>query len=65
MAIEAREGEHTVSVWDRPYTVTLRQRKKFAWVAVGDYRGRRIEARDQTAGTALKRWQESAIYKGS
>lgn len=65
MASRLGEGEHTVLVLNRSYTVTVHQRAKNRFVAVGDYNGKRIEALDQSAGAALKRWRESAIYRGS
>jgi hypothetical protein len=52
-------------VWDRPYEVEVDQRSKTVFVASGDYKGKLIVTKDQTAGAALKRWRESATYKGS
>jgi hypothetical protein len=56
--------EHTVTVWGRPQNVTLYQKSKTVWVAVGDYMGERVEVKDQSEGAALKRWGEAAKSRG-
>ena len=57
--------EHTVQVWDHPYTVTTRQKSKSVWIAVGEYMGKRIEVKDRTEATAIKRWREAARSRGN
>jgi hypothetical protein len=57
--------EHTVSVYDRPHKVTVEQKSKSVWIAVGDYKGKSIEVKDRTEHTALKRWREAAHYAGN
>jgi hypothetical protein len=56
--------EHTVEVWDKPCKVSVEQKSKTVWVAVGDYMGNSIRVEDRSARTALRRWQEAARYKG-
>jgi hypothetical protein len=35
--------ERTVHVWAVPYVITIYQESEAVWLAVGDYRGERIE----------------------
>jgi hypothetical protein len=37
------EREMTVKVWDKPHIITVYQKSKTVWIAVGEYMGRRIE----------------------
>jgi hypothetical protein len=57
--------EHHVNVWDKPHVVTVYQKSKTVWIAVGEYMGETIEVKDQSEGAALKRWREAATYKGN
>ena len=57
--------EHRVIVWDKPYIITVDQKSKSVWVAVGDYLGESIRVQDQSEGAAIKRWCEAARYKGA
>ncbi len=57
--------DHTVEVWGKSYTVFTHQRSKSVWIAVGEYMGKRIEVKDRSKATAIKRWQEAARYKGN
>jgi hypothetical protein len=45
-------SEHTVRVWDKPYTVNVERKSKSVWVAAGDYMGEWI-----------RRWCEAARYR--
>jgi hypothetical protein len=56
--------EHNVTVWGETFTVTVYQKSKSVWIAVGTYLGERIETKDASAGSALKRWTEAARYNG-
>jgi len=56
-------AERTVRVWDKPYTVSVYQQSKSVWIAVGDYMGERLQVKDQSEGSALKRWREAARSK--
>ncbi len=57
--------EHTVKVWDQPHAVSVRQRSKSVWIAVGAYKGESIETKGATESSALARWREAARYKGN
>jgi hypothetical protein len=54
-----------VLVRDTPYDVNVYQKSKSVWIAVGNYMGARITVQDRSEGTALKRWQEAAHYRGN
>jgi len=58
------EREHKVTVWNTTCPVTVYQKSKTVWIAVGDYMGERIETKDSSEGSTLKRWREAARYKG-
>ncbi|WP_167392201.1 hypothetical protein [Mesorhizobium sophorae] len=54
----------TVEVWGKKVEVSVYQKSKTVWEAVGDYMGESIRTTDRTRSTALKRWKEAARYKG-
>ena len=55
--------EHIVHVHDMPNTITVSQRSKIAWVAVGEYTGTHIEAVGPSAAGAARRWAAAARCK--
>jgi hypothetical protein len=59
------EHEQTVLVWDTHYNVTVYQKLKTVWVAVGDYMGKRIEVKGRSESSALAQWREAARYMGN
>jgi hypothetical protein len=59
------EREHTVQVWNQPQQVTVYQKSRSVWVAVGTYMGERIEVKGRTESQALGSWREAARYKGA
>ena len=58
------EREHTVQVWNQPQQVTVYQKSKSVWIAVGTYLGERVEVKGRTESQALGQWREAARYKG-
>ena len=50
----------TVSVWDRLHKITVHQKSKTVWIAVGKYMGRHIEVKAPTQGSAVKQWAVAA-----
>lgn len=56
--------KRTVKVWDKPQEVEVYQVSKSVWSVVGTYMGKRIETKDRTESSALKRWSEAARYAG-
>lgn len=56
---------HTVKVRDRPYEVSVHQKSKTVWIAVGEYEGHRIETEGRTESQAIASWREAARYRGN
>ena len=52
-------------VWDKPHTITVYQKSKSVWEAVGEYMDQRISVTDRSESIAVKRWKEAARYKGN
>lgn len=57
--------KQVVNVWGKPYEITVYQKSKSVWEAVGEYMGETIRTKDRSSSTATKRWQEAAKYKGN
>jgi hypothetical protein len=57
--------EHTVIVWGASVPVTVAQRSKSVWVAVGEYMGQHLEVKSSSEGSALKLWRSTAEYRGN
>jgi hypothetical protein len=55
---------HIVRVWDVPHEVTVYQKSKSVWIAVGYYRDERIQVQGSSERSALKYWHDAARYKG-
>lgn len=55
---------YTVEVWDKPVEVSVHQRSKSVWIAVGYYMDQRIEVKASSATSALSHWRNAATYKG-
>jgi hypothetical protein len=59
------ERQHKVMVRGKRHDVSVYQKSKSVWIAVGDYKGARITVQDRSEGAALKRWVEAARYRGN
>ncbi len=57
--------ERRVIVCGKPCRVAVYQESEAVWIAVGMYRDERIEAKDGSETTALKRWREAATSRGN
>jgi len=57
--------KQTVRVWDQPQEITVYQKSKSVWVAVGEYMGERVETKGSSASAAAKHWQDAAQYRGN
>jgi hypothetical protein len=57
--------EQTVRVWGKSYTITVFQKHKTVWIAVGEYMGEHIEGKGSSAGSAIRAWVDAASYKGN
>jgi hypothetical protein len=58
------EREHKVEVWGQPQLVTVYQKSKSVWVAIGQYMGERIEVKGRSETQAIGQWREAARYRG-
>jgi hypothetical protein len=57
--------KQTVRVWDELQEITVYQKSKSVWVAVGEYMGDRIETKASSASAAARHWQDAARYRGN
>jgi hypothetical protein len=57
--------ERTVLLYDTPCTITISHPSKTVWVAVGDYRGERIEVKGSSVSNAAKHWVDAARVRGN
>jgi hypothetical protein len=55
----------TVTVWDKPYEITVYQKSKSVWIAVGDYDGKEIRVDGRSQSSAAEHWRETARYRGN
>jgi hypothetical protein len=56
------ERSVTVTVWGDRVTITVYQKSKTVWIAVGEYNGRHHEVNRSTPGAAAKGWADAAKY---
>jgi hypothetical protein len=61
--LEMTRQERTVHVWAIPHVITVYQKSGTMWVAVGNYRGERIEVEGSSADVAAKYWGDAARLK--
>ncbi len=57
--------KRTVYVWEKPQEISVYQKSKTVWIAVGEYMGERIEVKDWSESTAIARWRKAARFKGN
>jgi hypothetical protein len=57
--------KQTVRVWDELQEITVYQKSKTVWVAVGEYKGERIETKASSESAAAKHWEGAARYRGN
>ncbi len=60
---EMTRQQRTVHVWAMPHVITVSQKSEAAWLAVGNYRGERIEIEGSSADVAAKYWGDAARLK--
>ena len=61
----AGHEERAIGVDNKFCTITISRTSKTAWVAVGDYMGKRIEVVGSSASNGVRRWIAAARYKGN
>lgn len=54
-----------VTVWGKPYEITVHKKSKSVWIAVGDYMDETLEVQDRSRSSAVKAWCDAAKYKGN
>lgn len=54
-----------VTVGSRPYRITVSQRAKSVWIALGDFDGGRLEVKGRSDTDAVSAWRDAALYKDS
>jgi hypothetical protein len=57
--------ERTVQVWDHPHVISVYQKSKSVWIAVGDYMGQRVEVKGSSLTSATKHWTDAARHRGN
>ncbi len=57
-------SRHTIKVWGEPFEIDVSQDPKGGWIAIGEYRGERIQVRGDSAGSAISLWRNVAEYQG-
>ncbi len=57
--------ERRVTVWGKRYTISVYQKSKTRWVAIGEYNGETFEVKDRTANSAVRLWRYAAEFKGT
>ena len=55
----------TVKVWEKPCEISVYQKSKTVWIAVGEYMGKRIETKGSSPSAAAAHWREAARYRGN
>ena len=46
----------TIDVLGKPQEINIQRKYKSVWVAVGEYRGRRIEVQERSENEAMAAW---------
>ena len=54
-----------VTISDQPYEITVYQKSRTVWIAVGDYMGKKIERKARSARSAASHWRAAARYRGT
>jgi hypothetical protein len=56
-----------VKVWDgdEPCEITIVQKSKSVWIAVGVYMGKEVRAQGRSASSAAGLWRDAAHYRSN
>ncbi len=65
MADRYISNKHIVNVWEQQIEITVYQRSKSVWIAVGQYMGKTIEVQGRSEGSATGLWRDAARYRGN
>lgn len=58
-------ARHIVRVWDEQFEITVVQKAKSVWIAVGTYMEKTVEVQGRSEGSAAAHWHEAARYRGN
>lgn len=58
-------SKHIVKVWDEQFEITVAQKSKSVWIAVGQYMGKTLEVQGRSESSAVAHWREAARYRGN
>lgn len=67
MAEQVVMMKRVVKVWDgdEPCEITVIQKSKSVWIAVGQYMGKEIRVQGRTANNASTLWRDAAHYRSN
>jgi len=67
MAEQVVMMKRVVKVWDgdEPCEITVVQKSKSVWIAVGQYMGKALEVKGRSASSAAALWRDAAHYKSN
>jgi hypothetical protein len=59
--------KRVVRVWegDEPCEITLVQKSKSVWIAVGTYMGKEVRVQGRSANSAAALWRDAAHYRSN
>ena len=58
-------AKHVVTSWDEKIEITVAQKSKSVWIAVGNHIGRIVEVKGRSESTAIALWRDAARYRGN
>jgi hypothetical protein len=58
-------AKHIVKVWDEQFEITVVQKSKSVWIAVGTYMGKAVEVQGRSESSAVAHWREAGRYRGN
>lgn len=57
--------DREVLVWGKRHKISVYQKSKTVWIAVGEYMGHHIEVKSSSANAAANLWIDAARYRGN
>jgi len=65
MAERYISNKHILKVWEEQIEITVYQKSKSVWIAVGQYMGKPLETKGRSEGSAAVLWRDAARYRGN
>lgn len=50
---------------DEPCEITVVQKSKSVWIAVGQYMGKEVRVQGRSESNAVAKWRDAAHYRGN